>query len=107
MGIKMTVERRTSAGVRICETSTVPWWRRQRSDRDEPSGDEVVPLVQVPAFEAEIIVAKLRASGIHAAVFGPGSAGENSAILYAEGASVMVHRRDLDAAAVALESYEH
>ena len=46
-----------------------------------------------------MIAAQLRGAGIHAAVFGVGTAGALLSLRYAEGSRVMVRRADRDAAA--------
>jgi hypothetical protein len=58
-----------------------------------------VELTRVPPIEAEILAAKLRSAGINVAVFDTNFTQEGG-FAFAQGARVMVLRRDLDEATV-------
>jgi hypothetical protein len=60
--------------------------------------DDLVPIAQTNAVDAELIAAHLRGAGIPAEVFGIGTAGELPAIQHAEGSRVMVRRSDREMA---------
>jgi hypothetical protein len=71
--------------------------------RDEPeheSDDELVEVLNVSEFSAEVAAAHLRSAGIEAAVFGTG----DMRLTASEGARVMVRRRDAERAAEILAS---
>ena len=61
--------------------------------------DDLVNVATTNAVGAELIAAQLRGAGIHAAVFGVGTAGELLAVQAVEGSRVMVRRGDRDEAA--------
>jgi hypothetical protein len=61
--------------------------------------DDLVCVATTNAVDAELIAARLRGAGIHAAVFGVGTAGDLLAVQYVEGSRVMVRRVDGDQAA--------
>jgi hypothetical protein len=61
--------------------------------------DDLVAIVTTTPIEAEMIVTRLRAEGMWAAVFGVGNAGALMAVQFVEGSRVMVRRADQDAAA--------
>jgi hypothetical protein len=79
---------------------------RSKREKSGDRGDELVPIVTVGALEAELVAGQLREAGVEAVVFGTGTAGELVALSFAEGASVMVRRRDLDAAQSVLNELE-
>lgn len=60
--------------------------------------DDLVPVATTNAVDAEMIAAQLRGTGIHAAVFGVGTAGALMTVQYSEGSRVMVRRADREAA---------
>jgi transcription initiation factor TFIIIB Brf1 subunit/transcription initiation factor TFIIB len=61
--------------------------------------DDLVAVATTNAVDAEMIAAQLRRTGIHAAVFGVGTAGQLLTVQFAEGSRVMVRRVDCEAAA--------
>jgi hypothetical protein len=67
----------------------------------EPHPDHLVELTRVQPFEAEVIAARLRASGIEATL-GSGSVYES--VSFAEGVPVFVPAEDASRARVVLES---
>jgi len=60
--------------------------------------DDLVAVATTNAVDAELIAGRLRGAGIHAAVFGVGTAGDLLAIQHVEGSRVMVRRADRDEA---------
>jgi len=60
--------------------------------------DDLVAVATTNAVDAELIAGRLRGAGIHAAVFGVGTAGDLLAIQHVEGSRVMVRRADRDVA---------
>jgi hypothetical protein len=72
--------------------------RRGRDTGDAPDEDELVELTRVPPIEAEVLAAKLRSAGINVAVFDTNFTQEGG-FAFAQGARVMVLRRDVDEAA--------
>jgi hypothetical protein len=58
---------------------------------DEVESDEWVEVARLPPIEAQVVAAKLRASGIHV-LLGPDSPYESISV--AEGMAVMVPARD-------------
>jgi len=76
-------------------------WRR-RKKKQQPAtdtGEELVPIANLNALEAQLVAGRLREAGIEAAVFTNDSGGTQPELGYAEGSTVMVRRRDADAAA--------
>jgi hypothetical protein len=61
------------------------------SDKQSDDSDELFELIRVQPFEAEVVVARLRASGIEATL-GSGSIYES--VSFADGVSVWVHPQD-------------
>lgn len=70
------------------------------SSPPEPHHDQLVELTRVQPFEAEVIAARLRASGIEATL-GSGSVYES--VSFAEGVPVFVPAEDAPRAAELLE----
>jgi len=62
--------------------------------------DDLVAVATTNAVDAELIAGRLRGAGIHAAVFGVGTAGDLLAIQHVEGSRVMVRRADHEAAQI-------
>src|SRR5437868_4302129 len=60
--------------------------------------DDLVAVATTNAVDAELIAGRLRGAGIHAAVFGVGTAGDLLAIQHVEGSRVMVRLADRDEA---------
>jgi hypothetical protein len=60
--------------------------------------DDLVAVATTNAFDAEVIAAQLRGTGIPAAVFGAGTAGALLTVQFVEGSRVMVRRADCEAA---------
>jgi hypothetical protein len=67
----------------------------------QPHRDHLVELTRVQPFEAEVIAARLRASGIEATV---GSASVYESVSFAQGVPVLVPAEDASRAMVLLES---
>jgi hypothetical protein len=65
--------------------------------------DRVVELTRVQPFEAQVILAKLRASGIEASV---GADSPYDSLTYADGVSVFVAAEDASQAQAVLEDAE-
>jgi Putative prokaryotic signal transducing protein len=66
-----------------------------------PDGAELVEVTRVQPFEAEVIAARLRASGIEATV---GADSPYESLSFAEGIAVLVSARDEERAKAVLES---
>jgi hypothetical protein len=62
--------------------------------------DDLVAVATTNAFDAEMIAAQLRGTGIPAAVFGVGTAGALLTVQFVEGSRVMVRRADREAAEI-------
>ena len=71
-------------------------------EEDEGAHHRVVELTRASAFEADVIVARLRAAGLRATNPGPEIYGSLS---FAQGIPVFVAEEDLDAARAVLEEH--
>jgi hypothetical protein len=75
---------------------------RQPTDREVVGpflpDDDLFEIATTNAVDAELIAAQLRGAGIHAAVFGVGTAGALLTVQLVEGSRVMVRRADRDQA---------
>jgi hypothetical protein len=83
----------------------VNWWRRKRdlAAALADHGDDLVEVARIGEIEAELIAARIRGAGIDAVVFRTGAGSSQPTLTYAEGARVMVRRRDAEAAAALVE----
>jgi hypothetical protein len=90
------------AGARHFPTYAPCVFRRRRDRAAHDEGDELVELTRVPGLEAEVIAARLRDAGIKVAVFDTNFTQEGG-FAFAQGARVMVLRRDVDTANALLE----
>jgi hypothetical protein len=72
-------------------------FKRKNRERADP-GDDLVEVARLGVVEAELVAGKLREAGMKVAVLGNEVGGGYPQLWHAEGARIMVRRRDAEAA---------